>query len=310
MNQQDTTDVFSKTTPSPKRTLPGLFSDKKRMAIATATVLAGGTALAWGLSAKGGPSPTPGPGAADPSAPGGVLSNGQTWPVQGGTITPTDDVQIGLVGDNLSFDEAFQAARTQTGPGGIFVWHGQVYNTYQKEEWTGLALAQRQEFLTDVGFKPAPPASAENSAQEPELSQTPEPIFIDTLMGGNRVIGCDSDRDGMIDMVVMPTANGQEVRIIDADGDDGLDRVITIDVYTDEVVNYTKLDEPWFLPNSDFKEGVNRYNDSLDLSSTRDVAAHEQPEVTYTAASDDLDLDETEDDDAAPDYQNDANNEL
>lgn len=319
MNQQDTTDVFSKITSSSKQTVSGLFSDKKRMAIATAAVLAGGTALAWGLSREGGSPFTTEPGGpAVPTVPTDSLAHGQTLPVTGGTITPTAEVQIGVVNDSLSFDEAFQAARAQTGPGGVFTWHGQVYNTYQKEEWLGLSLAQRQEFLADVGFKPTPPATPATPTNENLLDESPailayappalepEPEPIDGFVNGQRVIGYDFDGDGMVDALVMPSQQGRELRIIDADGDDGLDRAVTVDVYTGEVLHYTKLNDPWYLPNNDLQEGIDRSDELTGRTSAE--AMSEQSMATYTAAS--HDLDETDEDDATPDYQNDADNEL
>lgn len=318
MNQQDTTDVFSKTTPSSKRTVSGLFSDKKRMAIATAAVLAGGTALAWGLSKEGSSPFTAGhsDGSAATTLPTDSLAHGQTLPVTGGTITPNAEVQIGVVNDGLSFEEAFQAARAQTGPGGVFTWRGQVYNTYQKEEWLGLSLAQRQEFLADVGFKPtlpAPPTLPTDETLDDDVPDVltyappvPELEPIDGMVNGQRVIGYDFDGDGMVDALVVPSQQGRELRIIDADGDDGLDRAVTVDVYTGEVIQYIKLDDPWYLSNNDLEEGINHADELTGRTTAHDAA--EQPEATYTAAS--YDLDDTDEDDATPDYQNDADNEL
>jgi len=38
------------------------------------------------------------------------------------------------VNDEMSFNEAFAAARAEVGPGGVFEWHGHSYNTYYAEE--------------------------------------------------------------------------------------------------------------------------------------------------------------------------------
>ena len=50
------------------------------------------------------------------------------------------------VDDNMSFAEAFQAAREEVGPGGAFEWHGNVYSTYLAEEWKEMDAEQRAEF--------------------------------------------------------------------------------------------------------------------------------------------------------------------
>lgn len=39
-----------------------------------------------------------------------------------------------VVPENLSFHEAFEAARKELGPGGSFIWHGNVYSTYRVED--------------------------------------------------------------------------------------------------------------------------------------------------------------------------------
>lgn len=43
-------------------------------------------------------------------------------------------VSENTVSDSMSFEEAFAAARQETGAGGIFVWHGEAYNTFYEEE--------------------------------------------------------------------------------------------------------------------------------------------------------------------------------
>ena len=47
--------------------------------------------------------------------------------------------------DDLSFSEAFAAARADVGPGHSFVWHGGVYSTYTAEEWSALSQQQQDD---------------------------------------------------------------------------------------------------------------------------------------------------------------------
>ena len=42
---------------------------------------------------------------------------------------------VATVEDDMTFAEAFQSARAQVGPGGVFEWHGGVYGTYTADEW-------------------------------------------------------------------------------------------------------------------------------------------------------------------------------
>ncbi|MCB9044227.1 MAG: hypothetical protein R2798_13515 [Chitinophagales bacterium] len=54
------------------------------------------------------------------------------------------------VNDDMSFNEAFGAARKDIGPGGFFEWHGETYNTYYKEEWDALSPDERNDFFASV----------------------------------------------------------------------------------------------------------------------------------------------------------------
>lgn len=50
------------------------------------------------------------------------------------------------VDDDMTFSEAFAAARAEVGPGGCFEWHGQIYGTYTAEEWSNMTAEERAEY--------------------------------------------------------------------------------------------------------------------------------------------------------------------
>lgn len=50
------------------------------------------------------------------------------------------------VSDDMSFSEAFTAARTEVGSGGVFEWHGNIYSTFTEDEWNGMTAEQRDEY--------------------------------------------------------------------------------------------------------------------------------------------------------------------
>lgn len=52
--------------------------------------------------------------------------------------------------DHLSFAEAFDAARELVGLGGVFTWHGQLYNTYTEAEWNALSDSEKDAFVDAV----------------------------------------------------------------------------------------------------------------------------------------------------------------
>ena len=53
------------------------------------------------------------------------------------------------INDEMSFSEAFAAARKEVGPGGVFEWRGNVYNTYYAEEWNAMSQEEKDEFISN-----------------------------------------------------------------------------------------------------------------------------------------------------------------
>lgn len=52
--------------------------------------------------------------------------------------------------DNLSFGDAFDEARNQVGAGGVFRWHGRLFNTYTREEWDAMSAGEKDAFAERV----------------------------------------------------------------------------------------------------------------------------------------------------------------
>lgn len=59
------------------------------------------------------------------------------------------DVAYG-VNDSMSFGEAFAAARSEVGAGGLFVWHGNTYGTYYANEWNTMSADDKEQYWADV----------------------------------------------------------------------------------------------------------------------------------------------------------------
>ena len=59
-------------------------------------------------------------------------------------------LKVAAVSDNMSFGEAFAAARAEVGPGGVFHWHGGIYNTYSADEWSNMSVEQKHDFAQQV----------------------------------------------------------------------------------------------------------------------------------------------------------------
>lgn len=72
-------------------------------------------------------------------------------PEQGETShTLENGLKVAAVNDDMSFGEAFEAARAEVGPGGVFHWHGGIYNTYSADEWNDMSVEQKHDFAQQV----------------------------------------------------------------------------------------------------------------------------------------------------------------
>lgn len=140
------------------------------------------------------------------------------------------------VNDDMSFDEAFAAARAEVGAGGAFEWRGGVYGTYYAEEWESMSAEEKAEFgdqfefvaAENDEFEPIDVTVDELLAAEDEVVAVPEPAvdpepeievevdnvynvsdahgneasFVDVEVGGEDVLLIDEDGDGVIDVMV------------------------------------------------------------------------------------------------------------
>lgn len=271
------------------------LNDKQKAAAILGTVLLGGTAFVAVDQVNGQvvePQVTPTDStqvhtaesvSIDSSAASQQIAVGETQSVTGGTICPNEDIQIASdVTDSMSFSEAFAAAREEVGPGGVFTWHGTTYNTFFKEEWNQLGLADKQEFLHNIGYQlevpdtvdsnnvhhveapdgsdsdnnqehaGAPDAGDGNNNQEPPVNNGPvmdwESADIKEIMiDGKVAYVLDANKDGIADAIMMPDAeNNQTVVFLDESGDGSLDTVFLMDSNMQPIAS-EPMDEPMEL---------------------------------------------------------------
>ena len=74
--------------------------------------------------------------------------------------------------DNMSFDKAFETARAEFGAGGVFRWHGKLFNTYTVEEWNA-KTAEEQNALAEA-------IDPEISADEVDLTGWAQAVKLDS----------------------------------------------------------------------------------------------------------------------------------
>lgn len=162
------------------------------------------------------------------------------------------------VTDDMTFSEAFETARMETGSGGVFEWHGYIYSTYTEDEWNSMTADQRTEYgshlkwsgdTSDVAVADSNTqdelevvavdnSNMENSDEIPVIDSEPEVevlgtntgIIEDTGIGGDDVVIVDVDGPDTIESYE-PYAPGAEIDYI---ADNGIDN------YTDDsyIQNY------------------------------------------------------------------------
>jgi hypothetical protein len=83
------------------------------------------------------------------------------------------------VDNDMTFTEAFKAARTEVGPGGVFEWHGKIYDTYYDEELSRMTPEQRHQYDLSVHLEPQPwQEHSEPIIAGPDIILEPEPQVI------------------------------------------------------------------------------------------------------------------------------------
>lgn len=120
------------------------------------------------------------------------------------------------VSDDMSFSQAFAAARAEVGAGGAFEWHGRVYGTYYKNEWDGMSAQQRHDFEVAAIRGSRAEASAHTGT-----AHTDHVITDDTT---DKYTHSGQDEYVQHDTVQVDTVDDDEVRILGLEtvqGEDG-----------------------------------------------------------------------------------------
>ena len=103
-----------------------------------------------------------------PGSAGSIFASNVTDETEGATEgTEAQEVEVAQnVNDEMSFADAYAAAREELGAGGVFVWNGNVYNTYNQEEWEALSDEEKADFLESVYGAPVMDQVAEPDTTE------------------------------------------------------------------------------------------------------------------------------------------------
>lgn len=75
------------------------------------------------------------------------------------------------VNDDMSFGQAFAAAREEVGPGGCFEWRGQLYGTYTADEWNHMSDAEKAEYASHFSWNQIDSSSSQVHHNQQNLAQ-------------------------------------------------------------------------------------------------------------------------------------------
>lgn len=181
-------------------------------------------------------------------------------------VNHIDPQQIGVemaesVNDDMSFGEAFAAAREEVGPGGVFEWHGNLYNTYSADEWEAMSDEDRLEFANSVhNVQDNDDTPEEEQGQVPTEvgennvgEETPsEPTNVEVSPEGEAVgevvdvqvheVGSVATEEGEIVNVAIASVDGHDAAFVDVDNDGYVDGVL-VDANDDGVIEENEVIE-------------------------------------------------------------------
>lgn len=197
---------------------------------ASGILIGGGAMLATSLGA-GATTPEATPAPETPSAETPETSAEEAAATAGAATPP----EVAEVSGGLSFSEAFNEARAEVGPGGVFTWHGGVYSTYTAEEWNSMSAEERDTYVhsisPDVYAEAAHDHSASHAhAQHVEVEDSNVHQVIDTPEepgnsdsdDGVRFLGLSAvgeNEDGSTNYAGIATVEGHAAILANTDGD-------------------------------------------------------------------------------------------
>lgn len=128
-----------------------------------------------------------------------------------------DQIQVATtVNDDMSFGEAFAAARTEVGPGGCFEWHGNVYSTYLAEEWSSMTADQRAEYGSHFSWNHID-HSQSNVAQHTNTADSHHTAQAETPAAGDDIeivsVNHDHNSNDVAQHTEQPSSQAQAVEV-------------------------------------------------------------------------------------------------
>ncbi len=176
-----------------------------------------------------------------------LTSNTEEDGTDGASPTPAEEAQVG---NGQSFGDAFNEARAQVGPGGVFHWHGRLYNTYTEEEWNAMSDDEKNEFAHAVAnderahegefaHQPSNGHATQTATHhdEADAAQVKPASYKEEDVA---VAHSDTQGDDDVHVVGSTTVEGHTTVIYDVNGDNQAD-VAVIDINDNNQMDYDDI---------------------------------------------------------------------
>ncbi|WP_080054491.1 hypothetical protein [Spirosoma aerolatum] len=188
------------------------------------------------------------------------------------------------VDDSMTQEDAFKAAREEVGAGGFFEWHGELYNTFYKEEWDRMSPEERQAYIDKIYGDDEQSTSRDYNAHndstthEPTTSSNETNDKPDIKVGqyeGHTIGLGDTDHDGDAEIIIID--NGT-VGAVDTDNDGIMDTRVELNAETHQVESSSPLSSPFAAPSMNALDGPTS-TDNDQTHQTNNADASDEPEV-------------------------------
>ena len=124
--------------------------------------------------------------------------------------------------DEQTFIDAFNTARNEVGPGGIFAWRDTYYSTFTEKEWDSVPEEKQITWLDNA--EPIIDPEVQSVAVQPVAQPAAEQQHVIVAeRGAVTWTGIDKDEDGQAEILVAKINGQSPMVLMDTDGDGLLD---------------------------------------------------------------------------------------
>lgn len=134
------------------------------------------------------------------------------------------------VTDDMTFAEAFAAARAEAGAGAVFTWRGNVYSTYTEAEWMAMSADEQNAYARHFNWGGADNMHSDGESEIEEVTVDDQSV---------RTVLISHDDESGADLAVVSVDN-QPAVLVDVDADGTMD-YMAVDVNQDGQITPEEL---------------------------------------------------------------------